>query len=66
MNVCIFCLFHRDRDLPTCTYGMRHEYPEQPTVKQAPKKDRQLCLRCGLHPRNPAYAASGCEHKHEG
>lgn len=67
--VCIFCLFHRDREQPeTCTYGMRHEYPED-SVVTAPKKqqeakvDRSRCTRCGLHPKNPVFAASQCQHE---
>jgi hypothetical protein len=65
--VCVFCFVHRDREQPeTCTYGMRHEYGEDsvPKIsKQEPKRSKNLCLKCGLHPKNPK--AIGCEHVFE-
>jgi len=70
MTVCIFCLRHHERNPPgpTCTYGMHHEYPELPEVRavmQSKKKDAQLCIHCGLHPKNPASSRSnGCTHEY--
>ena len=64
--VCIFCLCHRDRpgQGDTCTYGMRHEYPEDDVVEvkvKVQKRDANLCIKCGMHPKNPK--AAGCEHE---
>lgn len=66
--VCTFCFVHRDRVQPkTCTYGMHHEYSEDAIVKTPPKqevkKSKSLCVKCGLHPKNPK--AIGCEHVFE-
>lgn len=62
-RVCVFCL-RCEPESPACTYGLGHEFPPTEPVKQAPRRDPKLCARCGMHPRNPAYAASGCAHEH--
>ena len=67
--ICIFCLklpsdptpWVRDNPGKGCTYGLEHEYPEEPT-KQPKKVDKKLCTKCGLHPKNPASSTNGCEH----
>lgn len=50
-----------------CTYGLGHEYPEELVVTKkvlVKKPDRQLCIKCELHPRNPASDVNGCEHEY--
>lgn len=65
MSVCIFCLTHESRNIAWCSYGMKHEYPEpEKPKKQAAKVDRNLCIKCGLHTKNPASLASGCAHEY--
>lgn len=67
--VCVFCCVHRDREQPaTCSYGMHHEYPEDAVLVKPPKpqvkgRDKNLCLKCGMHPKNPK--AAGCDHVFE-
>jgi hypothetical protein len=71
--LCTFCLKAKGDPTPWCkgnpglgcTYGWAHEFLE-PEVRAAPppRVDKKLCTRCGLHPKNPAYAASGCAHEH--
>jgi hypothetical protein len=66
-DVCIFCLRHR-RNIPlegACTYGLGHEFPER-RAKQVARPDAARCARCGLHPKNPASAASECAHEYRG
>jgi hypothetical protein len=62
-RVCVFCLTHEMRGA-ACTYLMPHEYPARPKATAAPRVDRQLCVKCGLHPKNPAGAASACAHEY--
>lgn len=62
-EMCIFCFGYKSNNAQ-CPYGT-HEYPKRP-VKQERKKDTQLCLKCGMHPRNPKYQANECEHEHSG
>jgi hypothetical protein len=70
---CIFCLEPKSSPRPWvpsnpglgCTYGLGHEYPAEETKPaQVHKPDKKLCLKCGLHPRNPKAAANGCEHEY--
>ena len=75
MSTCIFCLrdavtaepFCKDNPGHGCTYGFHHEgvegLVEKP--KPAPKgPDKKLCLKCGLHPKNPAASTNGCAHEY--
>ncbi len=50
-----------------CLYGLEHLYEEdlapkakQPQVK---KPSKSLCIKCGLHPKNPLAQTNGCEHE---
>ncbi len=73
---CIFCLkspsnatpFCPDNPGEGCTYGMRHDYGagEVEKAKLQPKKapDKQLCVKCGLHAKNPASTGNGCTHEY--
>lgn len=67
-DICIFCFRCRGDVAPGkggCSYGCEHEFPEPP-VKTGPKPkgvDPKLCPKCGLHPKNPKYASSDCDHK---
>jgi ribosomal protein L40E len=72
---CIHCLRHASDTRPWCpdnpgsgcTYGLGHEYPltEEAKPKQPPRKqDKQLCMKCGLHVRNPTSAQNGCTHEY--
>ncbi len=70
MSLCFFCLrdandervWCQDNPGEGCTYGMRHEFPEEEKPKQVVvKMDRKICLKCGMHPKNPK--AVGCEHE---
>lgn len=73
IGLCIFCFKFADDPAPWvagnpghgCTYGLGHEYPktEKPT-QPARKVDRQLCTKCGLHPKNPASSTNGCAHEY--
>jgi hypothetical protein len=72
--ICLFCLKHEGDATPWCkdnpgrgcTYGLDHEFPEPlEPKKQEPKKDKKLCIKCGLHPKNPASATNGCAHEYE-
>lgn len=50
-----------------CTYGLRHEFPAEPSPPVAPavkKRDAKLCIHCGLHARNPASQTNGCRHSY--
>ena len=65
VGVCVFCRQHKDHIGPVCdSFKMRHEFREAPiaVAPQPKKRDAQLCVHCGLHPRNPASATNGCEH----
>lgn len=72
IRLCIHCLKHEGDPRPWvvanpgngCTYGLGHEFPEveKPKPPPAKKADKQLCLKCGLHPKNPASATNGCAH----
>jgi hypothetical protein len=56
---CIYC--HANEDVEgTCTYGQPHEYA---TLEKSMIPVEDLCIRCGLHPRNPAAAINGCNHR---
>jgi len=49
-----------------CTHGCAHEFPVLAKPEPPPmKRDPKLCVRCGLHPRNPAAANNGCAHEFE-
>jgi len=73
MSVCIFC--HHDPSYTDpycatnpghgCTYGFHHEYENAMVAQKPPQAkpvDRKLCPKCGMHPKNPAYAGNGCDH----
>lgn len=62
MSVCIFCLGMRDASEP-CFYGMHHELDVPIVKKQEKKTNKLLCTKCGLHPKNPAFASSECVHE---
>jgi hypothetical protein len=74
MQICIFCLkspsdptpWCRDNPGAGCTYGLGHEYPvaeiEKPKFEKKP--DKKLCVKCGLHLKNPASATNGCSHEY--
>jgi hypothetical protein len=48
-----------------CTYGFAHEYPEAAKpVKQEKKPDKNRCVKCNLHPKNPASATNECAHEY--
>jgi hypothetical protein len=63
-NLCTFCLCSReDGSKTTCSYGMHHEFAEVPKASgKTNKKDSKLCVKCGLHPKNPASLTNGCDH----
>lgn len=73
-RLCTFCSRHESDKRPWvpsnpglgCTYGYAHEFPEAPVVKAKPEKktDKKLCIKCGLHPKNPAFATKVCEHEY--
>lgn len=72
-DVCIHCLRHRSDAMPWvkdnpgagCTYGFAHEYPAAEKLKPQPKKiDKNICIKCSLHAKNPASAASDCAHEY--
>jgi len=72
-DVCIHCLKHRSDSSPWvknnpgagCTYGLAHEYPAPDRPKPQPKKiDKNLCIKCGLHAKNPASASGSCAHEY--
>ena len=73
-DLCLFCIRPRgdtrvwcaDNPGDGCTYGLAHEYPPRERSKQARPIDRNLCVRCGLHPKNPASTTNGCEHVYAG
>jgi len=70
---CIFCLqyqgiaqpFCKDNPGKGCTYGFHHSFDE-PTVapiqKQTKKVDKQVCLKCNMHIKNPNSNTNGCAH----
>lgn len=63
-EICIFCLYHRDRK-NGCTYGLHHEYPNdapEPPPPPPKKVSPSLCVYCGLHPKNPLAATNECDH----
>ena len=68
LDVCIFCLRCRGNlvGVETCSYGLRHEFPEpvQSTVEIPKRVDKQLCVKCGVHRKNPKSATSGCDHEY--
>lgn len=66
VSVCIFCLKHESRVTESCTYGLKHEFPEVvlPKISSEKKVDPALCAQCGLHPKNPASRTNGCEHSY--
>lgn len=66
-DVCIFCLTCRVNVKPVCSYGLHHEFLEQ--IKQPSKvaaqskvPDKKLCVKCGLHTKNPKAQTNGCAH----
>jgi hypothetical protein len=74
-RLCVFCLKHESDKTPWiesnpgkgCTYGYAHEYLEpevQPEIQQK-KPDKKLCVKCGLHPKNPLASTNNCEHTYE-
>jgi len=74
-RICIFCLRHESDPRPWCpenpglgcTYALAHEYEpgEEAKPKQPERRlDKELCVRCGLHPKNPASATNGCAHEY--
>lgn len=74
-NLCIFCI--RPEGDPRswvpsnpgkgCTYGLAHEFPpsEEKQPQQAKVRDAKLCVKCGLHPKNPTSSTNGCEHEYK-
>lgn len=75
--ICIFCFRSDSNPIPWCVdnpgrgcqYGLAHEYHPSPedavvlkTVEKKPAKN--LCVKCGLHPRNPVSAQNGCAHEY--
>lgn len=72
--LCVFCLKMPGDPTPFCaanpgrgcTYGLEHEFPRQPAKQPARRPDVSRCLRCGLHPKNPASATNGCTHEYAG
>jgi len=75
MSICIFC-FGRPPPGLECTYGLHHEFPKEklPVISvggtkesgwgtgPTKKPDAKLCVKCGIHPKNPLFASNGCEH----
>lgn len=52
-----------------CTYGLHHEFPEADKVaeekpKAIKKADKQVCIKCNVHAKNPASATNGCQHEY--
>jgi hypothetical protein len=72
-SVCIFCLrpegdaraWCPDNPGRGCTYGLAHEHPAGPRPKpKTATVANARCLKCGLHPKNPAYRVIVCAHEH--
>jgi hypothetical protein len=68
---CVFCFKHANTlavsQSHTCSYGARHEFPEQPlkvveSIGKPSKVDTQICIACRVHKRNPVSKTNGCEH----
>ncbi len=67
-DICIYCrCFRSDAATAECTYGGPHEFPKPPAAKvvQEKTRERKLCTKCKLHPKNPASQTNGCEHVYE-
>lgn len=50
-----------------CSYGFHHDFglvEEKPKPKQVAKPSKDICTKCGLHKKNPAYGSNGCAHEH--
>lgn len=65
---CIFCRRHKSDAAESCTYGGKHEFGVEARAEapQPKKPDPKLCVKCGLHPKNPASATNGCAHEYGG
>ena len=77
IDLCVFCFqpsnnpadYCKDNPGEGCTYGHHHEFRNGPYAKPKPKQqvkkvDKQLCLKCKLHSKNPASATSECVHEY--
>jgi len=78
--ICTFCFqgpnnpqpWCKDNPGDGCTYGLHHEFPGseftpakiQKKPQPVKKADKQVCTKCGLHAKNPASAASECQHEY--
>jgi hypothetical protein len=78
--ICIFCNkapgdptpWCTDNPGEGCTYGMHHEFPgsefdpkvKKPAKQPVKKADKQVCVKCNLHAKNPASASNGCVHEY--
>jgi hypothetical protein len=56
---CIYCHAPEDTD-SKCTYSLPHKFA---SLDKAIVPVEELCIRCGLHPRNPAATVNGCNHR---
>jgi hypothetical protein len=76
-NICIFCFQGPNNPKPWCTnnpghgctYGFHHEFPEDVVVmadktRPVKKLDKQVCIKCNVHAKNPTSASNGCQHEY--
>ena len=74
--ICIFCLQSPNNHKPWCkenpgrgcTYGFACEYEGEETKPKSPppqpKINKQMCVKCGLHQKNPLSSTNGCTHQY--
>ena len=72
--ICTYCLQHSERKISYfktstgCSYDLHHSYDEEslrpkPQPVQVVKLKKDLCVKCGIHPRNPIFLTNGCVHE---
>lgn len=71
--ICIFCFRAKNDPIPWvldnpgngCQYGLAHEYlVEEKSKQQSKKPSKSLCIKCNLHPNNPASKTNECLHEY--
>lgn len=78
--ICTFCLkdpndstpWCKDNPGEGCSYGLRHEFEgsefdpkiKKPTKQSVKKADKQVCVKCNVHARNPMSQSNGCAHEY--
>jgi hypothetical protein len=67
MSVCIQCFRHEEDVVGAdCLYGLDHLFAKTKEMEKfipSRKRDAKLCLKCGLHPKNPTAAVNNCQHE---